>query len=152
LWGHEPCEPVQFPAERSKPSSKSDTIDAAREMWARAQPAAGTVVETYLRARGYLGQIPMSIRYVMGKHPADGGLHPVMLAAALLFETPKLVGVHRTYLQMDGSGKTSLAPAKMSLGTLQGAGVPLPAPASKVAVSEGIETGLSVWQATGIPT
>jgi hypothetical protein len=125
-------------------------------MWQRSAPAAGTVVETYLRARGYLGEIPMALRYVRGKHPADGDFHPVMLAAAALFkepnEPPEFVAVHRTFLQLDGSSKASLEPAKMSLGPLQGAGVPLLAPGSRVAVSEGIETGLSVQQATGIPT
>jgi phage/plasmid primase-like uncharacterized protein len=55
-------------------------------------------------------------------------------------------------LLADGSGKALLDPAKMSLGDLRGAGVPLSPLGPKLAVSEGIETGLSVQQATGIPT
>jgi putative DNA primase/helicase len=153
LWGDEASKSVELPVEHSASSGKAHNADAAREMWQRSEPAAGTVVETYLRARGYLGAIPISLRYVTGKHPADKEFHAVMLAGALLFaESLKLVGVHRTFLQMDGSGKISFEPAKMTLGALQGAGVPLSMPRSKVAVSEGIETGLSVQQATGIPT
>jgi hypothetical protein len=154
LWGLQPCKAAQRPMERPAPTSKADTTEAALEMWQRSAPAAGTVVETYLRARGYFGPIPRSLRYVRGKHPADDDFHPAMLAAALRFgETPTIVGVHRTFLQPDGSGKTSLRPGKMSLGDIGGAGVPLSLlPEETVAVSEGIETGLSVQQATGIRT
>jgi putative DNA primase/helicase len=77
-----------------------------------------------------------------------------MLAAAVVSGNPNILGVHRTFLLEDGSRKTSLRPQKMSLGEVRGASVPL-AHASlgpRVAVSEGIETGLSVLQATGIPT
>jgi hypothetical protein len=97
--------------------------------------------------------MPISLRHVLGKHPADEGFHPAMLAAAVLpSDPPKIVGVHRTFLRADGSGKTLLKPEKMSLGNLREAGVPLAEMGPKLAVSEGIETGLSVQQATGIPT
>lgn len=152
LWGRQPFKIAQRPMERPAPTSKADTIGAAREIWQRSEPAEGTVVETYLRVRGYFGPIPKTLRYVRGKHPADDDFHPAMLAAALQFiETPTLVGVHRTFLRPDGSGKTSLRPEKMSLGDIGGAGVPLSLlPEETVAVSEGIETGLSVHQATGL--
>jgi hypothetical protein len=152
LWGNETPRSVEFP-ERPAPTRKSDSAEAAREMWERSQPAAGTVVETYLRARGYLGPVPISLRYVRGKHPADGSFHPVMLGAAVyLGDPPKILGVHRTFLLEDGSGKTSLSPQKMSLGEVRGGGVLLSTLGPKLAVSEGIETGLSVQQASGIPT
>jgi phage/plasmid primase-like uncharacterized protein len=75
-----------------------------------------------------------------------------MLAAAVIPGNPNLVGVHRTFLLEDGSGKTSLSQQKMSLGEVRGAGVPLAQLGPRVAICEGIETGLSVLQATGIPT
>jgi putative DNA primase/helicase len=153
LWGDQDPKSVDFPLEHPGPSRKADSAEAARKMWERSQPAAGTVVETYLRVRGYFGSIPMSIRYVRGKHPADENFHPAMLAAALILgDPPEFGGIHRTFLQEDGSGKASLSPNKMSLGNIGGAGVLLSVPGSKVAVAEGIETGLSVQQATGIPT
>jgi putative DNA primase/helicase len=52
----------------------------------------------------------------------------------------------------DGLGKAPLDPDKMTLGDIRGAGVPLANPRPKTAVSEGIETGLSFQQTTGIPT
>jgi hypothetical protein len=140
LWGGQPSGFVERPMQRRAPTSKADTTRAALEMWQRSEPAADTVVETYLRARGYRGEIPMALRYVRGKHPADEGFHPARIAAAVLLGDPlTLVGVHRTFLQGDGSGKTLLSPQKMSLGNLRGAGVPLSVLGSKVVVSEGIE-------------
>jgi putative DNA primase/helicase len=158
LWDNTTAQSLEFPPEGSAMHSaatrKASSIEAALAIWHRSQPAAGTVVETYLRARGYLGPMPISLHYVIGKHPADESFHPVMLAAAVLSGNPNIVGVHRTFLREDGSGKAPLNPEKMSLGDLRGASVPLmhTTVGSKVAVSEGIETGLSVLQATGIPT
>ncbi len=74
------------------------------------------------------------------------------LAAAVLSGNPNIAGVHRTFLRADGSGKAPIKPEKMSLGDVHGAGTPLAQVGPKLAVSEGIETGLSVQQATGIPT
>ena len=122
-------------------------------MWQRSQRAEGTVVEAYLRARGYRGPVPISLHYVTGMHPSDQQWHPIMLAVALRADDPpKIAGVHRTFLLEDGSGKALLEPVKMSLGDLREAGVPLAPLGPKVGVSEGIETGLSFQQATGIPT
>src|SRR5580704_2054916 len=45
------------PVLRAAPPPKPDSTEAALEMWHRSQPAEGTVVETYLRARGYRGPI-----------------------------------------------------------------------------------------------
>ena len=92
-------------------------------MWKRARPAEGTVVEKYLRARGYPGPLPLLLRYVTGKHPSDHQFHPVILAAAVRADDPsKIVGVHRTFLLGDGTGKALLEPAKMSLGIYAGRG------------------------------
>jgi putative DNA primase/helicase len=154
LWDNVPSEPAQLPTEPPASDGKSTRVEAAREMWSHATPATGTVVEAYLRTRGYLGPIPISLRYVKGKHPADKSFHPVMLGAAVMTGNPDIVGVHRTFLREDGSGKAPLKPEKMSLGDVGGAFVPLAFEhvGSKVAISEGIETGLSVLQATSIPT
>jgi putative DNA primase/helicase len=157
VWQDPPARPVEFPTNfpspRPPPTRRASSLEAALAMWERSQPASGTIVERYLRARGYPGPVPQFLRYVTGKHPSDEKFHSVMLAAAILLtDPPKIVGVHRTFLREDGSGKAPLNPDKMTLGDIRGAGVPLATLMPKVAVSEGIETGLSVQQATGIPT
>jgi putative DNA primase/helicase len=144
----EPPKAGQEPAQNAPKSSAG-----ALAMWRRSSPAAGTSVETYLRVRGYRGPLPASLRYVTGKHPSDDALHPVMVAAVIRPDRPPgIIGVHRTFLLPDGSAKAGFDPDKMSLGPVGGGGVPLATPGPKIAVSEGIETGLSFMQATGIPT
>ena len=82
-----------------------------------------------------------------------GVMHPIMVAAVVRPDRPPgIVGIHRTFLLRDGSCKAGVEPNKMSLGPVGGGGVPLAAPGAKIAVSEGIETGLSFMQATGTPT
>jgi len=141
------------PWHRPSRHSKDDSRDAALGIWRRSVPAAGTAVETYLRSRGYRGLIPPSLHYVTGKHPSDDAFHPIMVAAVIRpDDAPSIIGIHRTFLLPDGSGKAALKSEKMSLGPIGGGGVPLASPGPKIAVSEGIETGLSFQQATGIPT
>jgi putative DNA primase/helicase len=114
---------------------------AAMAIWGRSQPATGTVVASYLRSRGFLGTIPPSIHDATGKHPADGAVYPMMVAAVIRPDNPpRLVGIHRTFLLPDGSGKARLTPDKMTLGPIRGGGVPLGTPGPKIAVCEGIET------------
>ena len=77
-----------------------------------------------------------------------------MMVAAVVLEgrMDQCVGLHRTFLRHDGGGKAELDPVKMSLGLCKGGAVPL-APAGRLlAVTEGIETGLSYMQVTGVPT
>jgi putative DNA primase/helicase len=62
------------------------------------------------------------------------------------------VGVHRTYLQPDGSGKASINPVKASLGPIAGGAVQLTSiqPGRWTLIAEGIETALSVAQSCGL--
>jgi putative DNA primase/helicase len=157
LWGQSPSDlftPLDTEGvETGQHGREAKSIEDALAMWRRSQPAAGTIVETYLQARGYRGPIPPDLHYVTGKHRSDGAMHPVMLGAVTRVGDPdKITGVHRTFLRSDGSAKADLPGQKMSLGRIRGAAVRLAPIASKLAVCEGIETGLSFMQATSIPT
>jgi len=107
-------------------ANSSPRRDAAIAMWQRSRPAEETVVETYLRARGYRGPIPPTLRYVKGKHPSDGAVHPIMIGTVYQTTSPfEFVGIHRTFLAPDGVGKAVVEPSKMSLGSIRGAATPL---------------------------
>lgn len=137
---------------RRKAKQQADRIEAAQEIWRRARPAAGTLAETYLRARGITISIPPTIRYVPDlKHGPTGLLMPTMVAAV---QGPdgRLCGVHRTFLRLDGRAKANVSTPKMSLGHCAGGAIRLAAAASRIGVAEGIETALSVMQAISIPT
>ena len=125
---------------------------SALEIWRRAVPAPGTLVETYLRARGITIPVPPSLRYLAAaKHKPTGLILPAMVAGV---QDPdgRVVAVHRTFLSRAGTAKASVSDPRMSLGPVAGGAVRLAKANGRVAVSEGIETGLSVLQATGIPT
>jgi len=157
------------PHERSRPKAKvraaahaqpdpddpspDPNAEAALAIWRRAVSAAGSPAETYLRFRGYTGPIPPSLRFARGKHPSDGRYHPMMVGAVVLGgDMSNVVAVHRTFLRQDGLGKADLDPDKMTLGRCKGGAVPLALPASVLAVSEGIESGLSYMAGSGIGT
>ncbi len=58
-------------------ANKVDRLRLARQLWVRSRPAQGTIAETYLRARGYRGAIPATLRYL----PASGIYPPALIAA-----------------------------------------------------------------------
>jgi hypothetical protein len=57
----------------------------------------------------------------------------------------------RAALRPDGAGKADVDPPRMALGAIAGGAVRLGPAAAEIAVAEGIETGLAVAQATGLP-
>lgn len=128
---------------------------AAGFIWGKAGPAAGTVVETYLRGRGITIPVPPTLRFGMTDHPVDRGRpRPAMIAKMQVDAI--FTGVHRTYLDPDGEGKAripdpngrrgELANTKLMLGTADGAVVRLSALSPCLVLAEGIESALSVLQ------
>ena len=75
-----------------------------------------------------------------------------MIAGVTRWPDRAVIAVHRTYLRPDGSEKAEVEPDKMALGPVRGGAVRLSAAGSTLAVGEGIETALSVKQATALPT
>lgn len=119
-------------------------VDSARRIWTAAVDAKGTIVESYLTRRGLSLPGDAPIRF----HPScprDKERQPAMVALMTDAETGEPCGVHRTFLQPDGSGKAA-GQAKMMLG---GAGIIRLADAegsSTLGIAEGIETALAVMQ------
>jgi hypothetical protein len=63
----------------------------------------------------------------------------------------ELIGIHRTYLRPDGSGKAAVEPAKAMLGCVAGGAVRLAPEAEVLLLGEGIETVAAAMTATGLP-
>jgi putative DNA primase/helicase len=96
---------------------------------------------------------PSSLRWLPRcKHP--GGVFLPAMIAKVVNVDGELIGIHRTFLLSDGSGKADVdkEQQKMSLGSIAGGSVRLAAAETILAITEGVETGLSVQQAAGIPT
>jgi hypothetical protein len=142
----------EFPGDESKRK-----VDTAAWLWGRREP----VLETnpaglYLRKRGYEGQFPATLGYL----PPNGEYPPAMIAAFGFADEPEpgvidppaiVAGIHLTRLTPDG-GKAPIDPAKIMLGTMSGLPVVL-VPVNDglgLAITEGIEDGLNVFEETGL--
>jgi len=134
------------------PQSPKEPNRVALRIWHESVRADGTYVETYLRSRGIQGSIPSTLRFHPRLFHNSRTYHPAMVAAITLCPAKIISGVHRTYLSADGADKASLSPNKMMLGSIKGGAVRLSYPGAKLILAEGIETALSCFCATNIPT
>lgn len=124
--------------------------ESALQVWRRARPAGGTLVEAYLRSRGIepeaIGGVPPSLRFDPdATYPDTGEILPAMVAG-VQDPSDRVVAIHRTFLRADGSGKADVDPAKMMLGPCWRGAVRFAAAGPVLAIGEGIETCLSVLQ------
>jgi hypothetical protein len=124
----------------------------ALDIWNKSQPAAGTPVEAYLRYRGIGIPVPKSIRYNPAVKYTQTGLFLPCMVAAIQVPDRSITAIHRTYIRGDGQGKAGVADEKMMLGSINGGAVRLAQVGPKNVVAEGLETSLSVQEATGLPT
>ena len=133
------------------PGAEGKTAFAIR-IWAGAKPAAGTPVENYLKSRGLTIEPPATLRYHPGlKHGPTSLFLPAMVAAVTRWPSRAVVAVHRTFLVADGRKKAPVSHNKMMLGPCTGGAVRLAEHGDELVLAEGIETALSVLQATGKP-
>jgi hypothetical protein len=122
----------------------------ARKLWNSRSPAAGSLVETYLHARGYHFPIPLTIGFL----PASEKYPPTMISAFALpnLDRPGVLGpprdvhsVHLTALLPDGSDRVRTEGAKRIIGR------PLARPLvmsviaddNILCISEGVESALA---------
>lgn len=126
----------------------ADRIAEAKAIWRSAEPAKGTLAETYLRSRGLHQRIPESIRFTRLRYGAKGRAHPVLIACVASADN-KLIGIQRTFLAPDGLGKAAVPKAKLSLGRVSGGAIRLAACAASLIVCEGLEDGLTLQQELG---
>ena len=130
---------------------RARSIDLARNIWRGTKPAAGTIVETYLRSRAIAMPPPATLRF----HPCLGYKDPdkdltiflPAMVAPVQDANGDLCGIHRTYIARDGSGKADVASPKKMLGAVRGAAVRFARPEYVLDLGEGIESTLSVVSA-----
>jgi hypothetical protein len=146
---------VSVAADRVEAASR---LEIAQALWRRRQPARGTIVENYLRrARGYRGSIPETLGFL----PARGDHPPAMISAfgwpdepepgRMVVREDEVRGVHITRLAADGRGKVG-DPSKIIIGRCLGSPIVLSALNDNLglAITEGIEDGLSIFESTGL--
>jgi hypothetical protein len=148
-------EPVRPP----RPEPSTGLPQSVRRLLVASYPLAGTVAETYLRARGIavtpdLRALRFHPRcFYRTTDPATGAdryeAWPALLAAVTDI-AGHVTGLHRTWLDPSGSCKAAVPSPRRSLGELAGHGVWFGAADEVMAAGEGLETVLSVR--TAAPT
>lgn len=149
------------------------TEELIHKIWSKCLWSSGSPVEDYLKSRGFTSTIPYSIKYHPRLyHSATQDYYPAMVAAIFRWCDGRSLGLHRTYLKYysnerngngssghdNGSsnsiGKADIIPNKMMLGRVFGGAVMLARPevGNPLVIAEGIETALSVYASTGLPT
>ena len=140
-----------------KPKAPGGTPAAAARLFAASIPVAGTLADTYLRARGIgHGGVMSALRFHPKCWHRDEGqtksIPRPALIAAVTDGAGALQGVHRTWLAPDGQGKAAVATPRRAMGHILGNAVRLSPCDEILALGEGIETMLSLFQAApGLP-
>ena len=152
MVGIAPGAPARRPP-KTPPTPKHDAALDIAHILSSAQPVAGSPVALYLTARGLAVPDDADLLFHPDlTHWETKTGYPGMLGQ-VRDRNGAVIGLHRTYLAIDGGvvSKASIMKPKMMLGRVAGGAVRL-APigdADRLALSEGIETGLAV--ATACP-
>lgn len=173
VLGHEAGTPAaRAPAVAAPAARREDDGAALRKLWRAAAPMVGDdPAGRYLAGRGLvLPAFPPVLRthralpywHTVHGHPCRLGTYPAMLAAVQGKEG-RTVALHRTYLTAEGLKAEPLDPDTREVlpakklktraeRVMPGSAVRLFPPAEgRLALTEGIETGLAVHLACGLP-
>jgi hypothetical protein len=133
--------------------------EKASWLWSQRLPIVGSVAERYLRdARGYNGSLPPTLGFLPARTDRH---HPTLITGFGIPDEPEpgelgelddVDAVHFTLLKPDGSGKADVERPKLFIGRPLDQPIVL-APVNDLlglAITEGIECGLSVHASTGL--
>lgn len=141
-------------ARRRAEDEKREALRAkgAQDLFAAGVNCEGTIAAAYLEGRGIHGLQFAKMRNTLRFHPAalhsPSGLHLPAMLAQIRGPKGEAMGIHRTFLRPDGTGKADVIPAKMMLGPSSGGAVRFGGDNRVIALAEGIETALSVSRAS----
>ena len=131
--------------------NQTNALNFALKIWNESVIAENSPVSEYLVSRGFTGKIPKTIRYHPKLyHSITKSYHPTMVSVINSDLNNEIIGIHRTYLSNDGKSKAAISPNKMILGRACGGAVRLAGVGTKLVITEGIETALSIYQANSL--
>jgi hypothetical protein len=148
-------------SEERRRIERDESRNKSQWLWTNRKPLKGSSAETYLReCRRYRGPLPPTLGFL----PARDSYPPAMIAAfgmaretepgELAIDVEAITGAHLTKLRPDGSGKAEISgeSAKLTIGIDNRMPIWLAAvnDGLGLVIAEGIEDGLSAYQATGL--
>lgn len=133
----------------NRPShERRSTPEAARRLFRAGRPIRGTPAEAYLQARGITAVGFPALRFHPTVHYRTGDRAPLRRLPAMLAAITgldgRLVGVNRTWLDVDRLCLADLDTPRKVLGALLGHGVRFGRATDRLLAGEGIETVLSL--------
>lgn len=154
--GHSAAPPDPKEIERRKADDRrkqTQRLKVAFDLFNQAKTCEGTIAETYLsEVRGIEGLRFHKMKNTLRFHPntlhSPSGKHLPAMIARIRGPNGHAMGIHRTFLMPDGSGKADVTSNKMMLGPSSGGSVRFGPDAPVIALAEGIETALSVVRAS----
>jgi len=110
-----PAAVIPAPARKAPKRDQLRHIALAKTIWAEALEPRDTVVEAYLNSRGLAlpGRL-QCLRY-HPRCPRGSDRLPAMIAEMCSPTTNEFLGVHRTFLRADGSGKADMFGVRASV-------------------------------------
>jgi len=149
-----PPDPAELARRRQQEHQKqAQRLAVCKGIFNEARTCEGTIAETYLaKVRGIeglrFGKLKNTLRFHGEVLHSPSGKHLPAIIAQIRGANGRALGIHRTYLRPDGSGKADVTPAKMMLGPSSGGAVRFGPDGPIIALAEGIETALSVARAS----
>lgn len=129
-------------------------------IWRETEPFEGSLAETYLWSRGLVlegcGDIRFHPAAPRAKPRAPGDDRPLpapfpAMVAVVRDREGGSMGLHLTYIALDGRGKAFGDRSRLMFGPIRGGTVHLTPPSPVLALGEGIETCLAYRARTGLP-
>jgi DNA primase len=123
---------------------RADKLALVQSIYAEASELPGTPAANYLDARGlrqtaaWKGLRASTLRY------AGRTWHPALIAPLLALDG-SMVGLHRTYLQLNGR-KLEVPAPRLTLGQIRSCAIRLGEPDDHLIICEGLEDGLTLYQ------
>ena len=147
---------TDIPYSPSKTDAKnwSGELKKLDQVWNESKPNSARL-EKYFDSRGLSIDIPLTLRLHPNQyHFATGKDYPAMVA--MIKKGDAIVGIHRTFLDHEDSGKAEIEKSKLlkkCAETMSGGAVRLfePEADKPLVLCEGIETGLAIREYSGWP-
>ncbi|MDX5592553.1 toprim domain-containing protein [Pseudovibrio sp. SPO723] len=138
-------------AAQEQAETEAQIRERSKKLWSEGSPIEGTPAEAYLIGRGIpKREWPKSLRYHHSLRHPSGRYYPALMAQVVNVDGEHLA-IWRIYVTPEGK-KAPEEKMKLGLGLIHGGAVRLGDPlGGRIAITEGIETGLAVMALTGLP-
>ncbi len=127
-------------------------IRKGRAIWDASKDNQDCIQRYFTEGRG-IRSIPSIFRFNGAVwHPHERREMPAIVAPIRNAQSGEFQGAYCIFLNEDGNGKAELLHPKIARGLIVGGAVQLAEPVDRLALSEGVESGLSYQHLSGVPT